>query len=351
MAILSIIDRVFPMEHTEVSHHRSLKQALVSIVAPAYNEEENLVLLYDRVLAVMTELGQNFEIVIVENGSTDHSIEILKKLHAKDSRLQFVSLSRNFGHQGGLLAGLTYSTGDVVISMDADLQHPPELFPKMLKLWENGYDIVYTIKRENHGQSRLRRVINFVFYSLLSKLSGLELTGGQSDFRLMDRKAVNALLQMPERNKFLRGLTRWIGFKQTGMEFDLPTRFAGKSKFRFGHLFRFALDGILSFSIIPLRVFTVAGFAISISALLYQTFIILDGLYAYYQGHYDRIPPGWVETAAAIFFFGGVQLLGIGLLGEYLGRVYDEVKCRPSFLVRESSLLANNRIGVNDNDT
>ncbi|MDA0747659.1 MAG: glycosyltransferase family 2 protein [bacterium] len=320
----------------QVQNRRSPK--LVSIVAPAYNEEETILHLYERVCGVMEGAGWNFELIIVENGSVDRSLEILKELHGKDNRANFVSLSRNFGHQGGLIAGLEHSRGDVIITMDADLQHPPELIPEMLGLWSEGYDIVYTTKREVASQSFVRRLFNRVFYASMSRLSGLELSGGQSDFRLMDRKAVDALKSMPERNKFLRGLTRWIGFRQVGIDYDVPPRFAGRSKFRFAHLIRFALDGILSFSILPLRLFTLLGAVISLLAFVYGLYILIQGMYAFMTGYHGRIPPGWATVGAAIFFFGGVQLLGIGLLGEYLGRVYDEVKERPVFLVQEHSL-------------
>ena len=326
------------MSNTTVQRRDLEALELVSIVAPAYNEEESVGLLYERVRAVMEEQGKDFELIVVENGSVDRTLEILKELHAQDARINYLSLSRNFGHQGGLVAGLDHSRGDVVISMDADLQHPPELIPQMLGLWSEGYDIVYTTKREVASQSLARRHFNRIFYASVSRLSGLELSGGQSDFRLMDRKTVDALKSMPERNKFLRGLTRWIGFRQVGIDYDVPPRSAGRSKFRFAHLIRFALDGILSFSILPLRLFTLLGAVISLLAFVYGLYILIQGMYAFMTGYHGRTPPGWATVGAAIFFFGGVQLLGIGLLGEYLGRVYDEVKERPAFLVQEHSL-------------
>lgn len=341
-----------PLEKTMDRHPERSSASparLISIVAPAYNEEESLLHLYERVRNVMDALEKNFELIVVENGSSDRSIEILKELHQKDKRINYLSLSRNFGHQGALIAGLEHSGGDVVISMDADLQHPPEVIPEMLKLWEEGYEVVYTIKRENKAQPFFRRLINRLFYSFLSRVSGLELSGGQSDFRLMDRKAVDALISMPERNKFLRGLTRWIGFRQVGIEYDVPPRFAGESKFRFGHLLRFALDGILSFSVIPLRFFTLFGLAISTMAFFYGVFIMGYGIYAISKGQgagWMTGGSGFATIGAAVFFFGGVQLLGIGLLGEYLGRVYDEAKGRPVYLVREHSLQAFGRLNA-----
>lgn len=314
---------------------RALK--LVSIIAPAYNEEANLPLLYKRICAVMEKVNKNFEIIVIENGSADTSLDILKELHGKDGRLNFLSLTRNFGHQGALLAGLDHSKGDVVISMDADLQHPPELIPEMLERWKDGYDVVYTLRRQNKAQSFLRKAFGSFFYILMNKLSGIELHG-QSDFRLMDRKAVDIICKLQERNKFLRGLNSWIGFRQIGLKYDLGLRKAGKSKFRFIHLVELAIDGVFSFSIIPLRIFTLCGLAISFVSFIYGIYLSVLKIYMCIGGYYNNwSPPGWVTLVFVMLFFGGIQLLGIGLLGEYIGRVYDEVKRRPSYIIREDS--------------
>lgn len=314
------------------------KSCLVSIVAPAYNEEENLVSLYQEVVRAMEADNRRFELLIVENGSNDRSIDILKALNKKDERLNYLSLSRNFGHQGAIIAGLEWANGDVVVTMDADLQHPPQMIPKMLALWEKGFDVVYTTKREVKEQPIMRRLVNGVFYSILSKLSGLELTGGQSDFRLIDRKALNALLRLPERNKFLRGLTRWIGFRQVGLEYNVAPRLSGNSKFRMGHLVKFALDGVLSFSVFPLRILSVLGLIVSFTAFFYGVFFILGvKLYALVMDNSVVLPPGWVTVATAVIFFGGINLMGIGLIGEYVGRIYDETKGRPVYIIKEHS--------------
>ncbi len=309
---------------------------LISIVTPAYNEEKNLFCLYEKICVAMKTIGKNFELVVVENGSSDSSIKILRELRRKDGRVHYLSLTRNFGHQGALLAGLEHARGDVVISMDADLQHPPELIPDMVKLWEKGYDVVYTNKHDRKSQFVLRRIVNRFFYSIMRRLSGIELHG-QSDFRLLDRKVVNVLCSLPERNKFLRGLTSWIGFRQTGIEYELALRHAGKSKFRLIHLIELAIDGIFSFSIIPLRIFTVVGLLISSGSFLYGVYLLLQKLYIIVAGGNGQIPPGWVTLVFVMLFFGGIQLIGIGLLGEYLGRVYDEVKRRPLYIIREDS--------------
>lgn len=310
----------------------------VSIVTPAYNEEKNLIHLYERIRSVMEAAGRDFELIIVENGSDDNSLELLKKLHNKDKRVNYLSLTRNFGHQGALFAGLNHTQGDVVVSMDADLQHPPELIPKMLELWEKGFDVVYTTKKQNKTQSFLRRSIDNFFYRIMNKLSGIQLHG-QSDFRLLGKKVVDTLCNLPERNKFLRGLTTWIGFRQTGIEYEVCSRFSGESKFCFPHLIKLAIDGIFSFSIIPLRIFTLLGILISGLSFIYGICIVLFKVFTLVSGSSGVIPPGWVTIAFVMLFFGGIQLIGIGLLGEYLGRVYDEVKGRPVYIVNETSLV------------
>ena len=309
----------------------------ISIVAPAFNEERILQQFYERVKNVLESTGYPFELVIVENGSTDESLEILKRIRKSDPRLHYISLTRNFGHQGALIAGLENACGDVVILMDADLQHPPELIPEMLDHWKRHYDVVYTVKRDAKAQPFLRRVLDRWFYGLMQKLSGIELYG-QSDYRLMDRKAVEALCALPERNKFLRGLTRWVGFHQIGVSYDVAPRPAGESKFRLSHLIKFAVDGIFSFSIIPLRLFVFIGIFISLGSFVYGIYLVILQFYAVLTGSGENIfPSGWTTLIFVMLFLGGVQLIGIGLLGEYLGRVYDEVKGRPAYIIQQSS--------------
>ncbi len=309
---------------------------LLSVVAPLFNEAENVEALYRRLKVVMREMDQAYELIFVDNGSSDDTLEKLKGLRAEDPNLHFLSLSRNYGHQGGLIAGLEYARGAVVVSMDGDLQHPPEVIPELLAQWRRGYEVVFTLKRQDQGQSLLRKSINNVFYATVQRLSGLNITGGQSDFRLMDRRALDAMLALPERGKFLRGLSQWIGFRQIGVEFSVAERFAGRSKFRFSELFRFAVSGIFSFSVLPLRIFTVLGSVVAAVALFNAIYALLRTWYKMYMG----LPfiAGYPTLATGIFFLGGVQLIGVGLLGEYLGRIYDEVKGRPLYILRESSL-------------
>ena len=308
---------------------------LLSVVAPMYNEEDNVFPLYERVRATLEKSVPAFELILVDNGSWDKTLDHLKSLSDKDNRVRYVSLSRNYLAQGGILAGLHFSRGDVVVSIDGDLQQPPELIPDMLAKWREGYDVVFTLKKEHQYLSAHRRIINRVFYAVISYFSGLDLRGGQSDFRLMDRKALDALLALPEKGKFLRGLSQWIGFSQTGVYYNVSKRTAGHTKFSVLDLFRFALDGVFSFSILPLRLFTVLGFVIAALALANVLVTILLVVYRIIMGIPDV--PGFPALATGVFLLGGVQLMGIGMLGEYLGRVYDEVKNRPSFIVKETS--------------
>jgi polyisoprenyl-phosphate glycosyltransferase len=311
---------------------------LISIATTAYDEAPNLPLLHERIVRSLEPTGHPFEIVITDNGSSDGSLSVIEALRAKDPRVKYVSLSRNFGHQGGLLAALDHCQGEAVICMDADLQHPPEVIPEMIRRWQEGYNVVYTVKNEE-GTSWLRRRANQLFYALVSYLSGIDLTGGQADFRLMDRASLDAMLSLRENNKFLRGLSKWVGFSQTAIVFDVAERHKGQSKFRFFHLWRFALDGLFSFSAIPIHVFAAVGAGISLLSLLYFLVVICVGIGVWFFG-FDpgMLPPGWGTLAAGIFFLGGVQLIGIGLLGEYLARIFDEAKGRPPYIIWRKSL-------------
>ncbi len=308
---------------------------LVSAVFPAYNEEPNLIPLYEQVRDAFLKADVSYEMVFIDNGSQDRSLEIMKELREKDDRVHYVSLSRNFGHQGALLAGMHHSHGDAVIMMDADLQHPAGLIPDMIQLWQEGNEVVFTTKRES-GINRSRRVLMKLFYGVISKLSGLELHFGQSDFRLLDRKVVASVLSIPEYRMFIRGIVRWVGFRQIGITYDVAPRFGGESKFSFATWINFALDGILAFSILPLRWVFLLGFLTAAVCFVYMGFVV--ALYAStFLGSPVNIPPGWATLAVAVMFLGSIQLLAVGILGEYLGRVFDQSKGRPIFIVRERS--------------
>lgn len=309
---------------------------LVSLVFPVFDEAENLENLCAEVTGALEMTGVAFELVFVDNGSTDESLSIIKRLCDSDPRAQFVSLSRNFGHQGALLAGISHAQGAAVITMDADLQHPPALLPDMIRLWQEGYEVVFTRKRRYPVRGiRLRQVK--LFYWVMSKWSGLHLSFGQSDFRLLDRKVFEVFLKMPEARKFLRGLVEWVGFRQTGLEYDPLPRHAGKSKFPFRALVSFAVDGIVSFSLLPLRWSLGLGFSAALFSFLYGITIVVMGLLNV-AGVRVWLPPGWATVVASIVFLASIQLIAIGMLGEYVGRIFEQTKGRPEFIVREASL-------------
>jgi dolichol-phosphate mannosyltransferase len=307
----------------------------VSMVFPVYNEEGNLEVLYESVRQALFQADVSYEMVFVDDGSADGSLEIIKGLAKQDPCVRYISLSRNFGHQSGLFAGMSYSRGDAVITMDTDLQHPPPLILEMVRLWREGYEVVYTTKR-NSQFSRLTGYQAQFAYWLLSKGSGLKLSFGQSDFRLLDRKVVTALLAIPEYRKFLRGMVDWLGFRQVGLEYYVPPRYSGQSKLSYRARVSFALDGILAFSTLPLRWMLGIGVIIAGAALLYALVATVLGILSL-SGAGAQLPPGWATLAAAITFFGAVQLIAIGVLGEYIGRIYEQTKGRPVFIVRETS--------------
>ena len=321
---------------TDTASHRS-RPRLLSVVAPAYNEAEGLTKFVQEVLSVLPPLADDYEILIVDDGSRDATLEVLARLRTEEPRLRWLGLSRNFGHQAALVAGLEHARGDVVITMDSDLQHPPSLLPQMVELWREGHDVVFTTKTSSAaGFSLRRRLMMKVGYKVLRFVSGLNLTFGQSDFRLLDRAVLNALIAMPERDKFLRGLISWVGFRQTGLEYQVGTRFAGTEKYTLRQLLHLVTTGVFSFTILPLRLFTAFGMTIALLSMTYGVLAVVAGGIALATSNPALSPPGWATLTAAITFLGGIQLIGIGLLGEYIGRIYDETKRRPTYVVGAS---------------
>ena len=298
---------------------------LLSVVAPVYNEEETLTEFHSRVASALE--GLPFELVLVDDGSTDGTSEILARLAAGDPRVRVVSLSRNFGHQNALTAGLDHATGTAVVMLDADLQDPPELIPAMLERWAEGYDVVYAVRAHREGESRFKLTTASWFYKLFGKLTSVGLESNSGDFRLLDRRPLEALLSMRERSRFLRGMTVWVGYRQAAVPYHRDPRYAGKTKYTLPKMLRFSVDAILSFSHRPLQLATLLGFAISTLAFLaIPVVIILRLLHSYL--------PGFGTVTIVILLLGGIQLIAIGIIGEYVGRIYDEVQ-RPALdLVR-----------------
>jgi dolichol-phosphate mannosyltransferase len=299
----------------------------ISIVTPVFNEEENLHEFYTRLTKVMSGLSYDYDIIFVDDGSRDTSAAILYDLSQNDEHVQAYLLSRNFGHQMALTCGLDHAEGDAVITMDGDLQHPPELLPELLSLWEAGYEIVQTVRKDTADASFFKKLTSSTYYKLINKMSKVHITPGGSDFRLMDRVAVDALKLYSERARFIRGIVNNLGFKLTTIEFIAPPRFAGQSKFNLHKMLHFALDGITAFSNVPLRWAFYAGLFLGFGSML------VVGHVLYIKFFTEEAVPGWATITASVLFLGGIQLVGIGILGEYIGRIFEEVKQRPLYLI------------------
>jgi dolichol-phosphate mannosyltransferase len=299
--------------------------SLLSVVAPVYNEEGTVEEFYTRICAALE--GLRFELVLVDDGSADSSGQILDRLADGDPRLRVISLSRNFGHQTALTAGLDHARGDAVVMLDADLQDPPELIPSMLDRWRAGCDVVYAVRQEREGESRFKLATARWFYKLFDKLAQVDLEHNSGDFRLLDRLALDALLSMRERNRFLRGMTVWVGYTQAAVPYNRDPRYAGETKYTLSKMLKFSLDAISSFSHRPLQLATLLGFVISTLAFIAIPVVIGLRLAHSYL-------PGFGTITIAILLLGGIQLIAIGITGEYVGRIYDEVKGRPLYLVR-----------------
>ncbi len=313
---------------------------LLTVVIPIYNESENIFPLYDRLSNVLDEVANKYqlksEIILVNDGSTDGSIDNIRLLHERDQRVKLLSFSRNFGHQIAITAGLDYSDGDLVVVMDGDLQHPPELIPRLIEQWQAGYEIVYTIRQDTAKTGIAKRLTSHLFYKLIQLMSPVTIPEGGADFRLMDRKTVEALNSLREKDRFLRGLIPWIGFRQIGIPYSADKRHAGRSKYSLGKMLRLAVDGILSFSIIPLRLSLFLGLVVSLCAFIYA----LYALVVFATGHAMQ---GWTSILIVVLVLGGLQMIVLGIVGEYIGRIYQEVKNRPIYIIRETLGLENNR--------
>ncbi|MBV9466003.1 MAG: glycosyltransferase [Solirubrobacterales bacterium] len=298
---------------------------LLSVVAPVYNEEATIEEFYTRVCEALE--GLPFELVLVDDGSTDGSTASLDQLAQHDPRVRLVYLSRNFGHQTALTAGLDHARGDAVVMLDADLQDPPELISTMLDHWRSGCDVVYAVRQRREGESRFKLATARWFYRLFDKLAQVELQHNSGDFRLLDRRALDALLSMRERNRFLRGMTVWVGYMQAAVPYQRDPRYAGETKYTISKMVRFSLDAISSFSHRPLQLATLLGFMISTLAFIAIPVVVVLRILGSYL-------PGFSALTIVVLLLGGIELIAIGIIGEYVGRIYDEVKGRPLYLVR-----------------
>jgi dolichol-phosphate mannosyltransferase len=299
---------------------------LLSVVSPMYEEEDTVGPFTQRVASALA--GTNYELILVDDGSKDGTADAMARAAEADPRVKVVSLSRNFGHQPALTAGLEHATGDAIVMIDGDLQDPPEVIPEMIQRWREGVDVVYAVRQERLGETLFKRTTARWFYRVFRRLTGLDLAVESGDFRLMDRRALNALLAMPERNRFLRGMTVWIGFTQTAVPFVRQERTAGVTKYPLRKMLRFSFDAIFSFSSAPLQWATFLGFMFSAIAFLAIPLTVV----ARYANIFERGVP---STIVAVLMLGGIQLITVGIIGEYVGRIYDEVKHRPLYVVRE----------------
>jgi glycosyltransferase involved in cell wall biosynthesis len=305
-------------------------QPELSLLIPCYNEGENLEQLFLSLQSVLKPLELDYEIVCINDGSKDNTLEHLIDYHRQDNRIKVINLSRNFGKEIAMSAGLDYTTGKAVIPIDADLQDPPELIIDLIAKWREGYDMVYAVRQSRQGESWLKKKTADYFYSFIGKISTIPIPANTGDYRLLDEKVVKALRQLPEKNRFMKGLFSWVGYRQAAIYFERLPRYGGKSSFNYWKLWNFALDGITSFSSIPLKVWSYCGLLISLISLLYGLFLLLKTLI------FGVDLPGYASTIVAILFLGGIQLITLGVIGEYIARIYEEVKDRPLYLIRET---------------
>lgn len=305
---------------------------MISVVIPIYNEEENIPMMFERLNKALHQTHQHFELIFVNDGSRDRSMERIKSLARDHDNVKYINFSRNFGHQIAVSAGLEYSKGSEVVIIDADGQDPPELIPEMYLKLQSGFEIVYAKRRTRKGESWLKLMTAKWFYKILAKLTAIDIPLDTGDFRIIHRKVVNQILRMPEKQKFLRGQMAWVGFRQSYVEYDRQERLNGETGYTFRKMFRLAMDGITSFSNFPLRVATFSGFFCAFFGL----FLIGYTLYSRYV--LKDYEPGWSSLMVTIVFIGGIQLIGIGIIGEYISRIYDNIRNRPLYIVDETNI-------------
>lgn len=299
---------------------------MISIVTPVYNEEDNVVFFHEEITKVMETTGMDYELIYVNDGSKDRTDELIRELAEKDPHVRAITFARNFGHQTAITCGMDFARGDAVITMDGDMQHPPELIPLLLGKWKDGYDIVQTIRTSTEDSGFIKKITSAGYYKVINSISKTPVTPGGSDFRLMNRKSLDVFLRFREHARFIRGIVGGLGFKQTTIKFEAPARHAGVSKFSMNKMLHFAMDGILTNSTTPLRAAFYAGAVSGFIGIL----LILHVLYSYLVGN---TVPGWATMTILIAFFGSANLVGLGIIGEYIGRIYEESKNRPLYWI------------------
>ncbi len=317
----------------------SSSAVLCSVIVPLFNEEEVVLESYNRLKKVMDSIGRQYEIIFVNDGSRDKTAFIVNEISEKDKNIKLINFARNFGHQIAITAGMDYAQGETIVVIDGDLQDPPELIPKMIAKWREGYEVVYGKRVERKGESFFKMLTAKIFYRFLKLMIDIDIPVDTGDFRLIDRKVCNALKSIKERNRYVRGLVSWIGFKQFGLEFSRDKRFAGKTKYPLKKMMRFAFDAITSFSYKPLKMASYLGFLISFASFLYLIVVLYLKLFT------TSTIQGWSSTLAVNLFFNGIVLIMLGIIGEYIGRIYDEAKGRPLYIVQnlvnmDSTLVA-----------
>lgn len=303
----------------------------VSIVIPCFNEEKNIQVVKNEIIKVIDRFD-SYEIIFVDDGSIDKTLETLQAISKSNQKIKYLSFSRNFGHQNALKAGLDHAEGDFTITLDADLQHPPQLINKLIEKWEQGYEVVYTIRNDDFRRNPFKSLTSRIFYSLINFLSSTKIHYGAADFRLLDRKVVDELKKTSENYLFIRGLVSWMGFKQYSIKYTPGKRYSGDTKYSLLKMLRFAIAGITSFSIKPLRLSLFIGLIIAILSFLYGIFAVCVSLFT------DKALPGWGSIIASVLFVGGIQLAMLGIIGEYLGKLFIENKRRPNYIIREKKL-------------
>ncbi len=306
----------------------------ISVVIPAYNEEANIQMLFDRLSAVMEQMSVEYELVFINDGSKDKTIQLIKELAQREPVVKYIDFSRNFGHQIAVTAGLDRAAGDAIVIIDGDLQDPPELIIDMYKKLREGFEVVYAKRKTRKGESWLKLWTAGTFYRILSNITSISIPVDTGDFRIIDRKIVDILKQMPEKSKFLRGQISWVGFNQTYLEYERQERNAGETGYTYGKMLNFALDGITGFSDLPLKIVTYFGFIVSTFAFFVMIYALLSRFI------WEDYQPGWTSLMISVLFIGGIQMIAIGIIGEYLSRMNHNIRNRPLYIVKETNMDA-----------